>query len=69
MAKDPERRAYLRVRVERAAAGLEAHSAGGQASSQLRPLASANALLVVGEGEPAAEPGGTYDALLLGEVE
>jgi molybdopterin molybdotransferase len=68
MAKDPERRAYLRVRVERGAGGLEARSAGGQASSQLRPLASANALLVVAEGEPAAEPGGTYDALLLGEI-
>ncbi|MEP6469608.1 MAG: gephyrin-like molybdotransferase Glp [Chloroflexota bacterium] len=68
MTKDPERRAYLRVRVERGAGGLEAHSAGGQASSQLRSLASANALLVVAEGEPAAEPGGTYDALLLGEI-
>jgi molybdopterin molybdotransferase len=68
MAKDPERRAYLRVCVERGVGGLEARSAGGQASSQLRPLALANALLVVGEGEPAAEPGGTYDAILLGEV-
>lgn len=68
MAKDPERRAYLRVRVERGAGGLEARSAGGQASSQLRPLASGNALLVVAEGEPAAEPGRTYDALLLGEI-
>jgi molybdopterin molybdotransferase len=66
--KDTERRAYLRVRVARGADGLVAHSAGGQASSQLRSLAAANALLVVPEGEPAAEPGRTYDALLLGEI-
>jgi molybdopterin molybdotransferase len=68
MVKDRERRAYLRVRVTRGSAGLEAHSAGGQASSQLRSLAVANALLVVPEGEPAAEAGGTYDALLLSEI-
>jgi molybdopterin molybdotransferase len=66
--KDPERRAYLRVRVTSGADGLEAHTAGGQASSQLRSLAAANALLVVPEREPAAEPGRTYDALLLGEI-
>jgi molybdopterin molybdotransferase len=68
IAKDTERRAYLRVHVTRGVEGLEAHSAGGQASSQLRSLAAANALLVVPEGEPAAEPGRTYDALLLGEI-
>jgi molybdopterin molybdotransferase len=68
MPKDPERRAYLRVRIASGADGWEAHSAGGQASSQLRSLASANALLVVPEQEPAAEPGRTYDALLLGEI-
>jgi molybdopterin molybdotransferase len=68
MPKDRERRAYLRVRVTSGTDGLEAHSAGGQASSQLRPLAAANALLVVPEGEPAAEAGRTYDALLLGEI-
>jgi molybdopterin molybdotransferase len=68
MPKDRERRAYLRVRVARGSDGLEARSAGGQASSQLRPLAAANALLVVPEGEPAAEAGRTYDALLLGEI-
>jgi molybdopterin molybdotransferase len=66
--KDAERRAYLRVRLTHGTDGLEAHSAGGQASSQLRSLAASNALLVVPEGEPAAEPGRTYDALLLGEV-
>jgi molybdopterin molybdotransferase len=68
MPKDPERRAYLRVRAARGVDGLEAHSAGGQASSQLRSMAAANALLVVPEGQPAAEPGRTYDALLLGEI-
>jgi molybdopterin molybdotransferase len=68
IAKDTERRAYLRVHVTRGVEGLEAHSAGGQASSQLRSLAAANALLVVPEGEPAAEPGRTYDALLLREI-
>jgi molybdopterin molybdotransferase len=68
MAKDAERRAYLRVSLTRTLNGLEARSAGGQASSQLRSLAAANGLLVVPEGEPAAEPGRTYDALLLGEI-
>jgi molybdopterin molybdotransferase len=69
MPKDRERRAYLRVRLVRGEGGLEARSAGGQASSQIRPLADANALLIVPEGEPAAEPGRTYDALLLGAVQ
>jgi molybdopterin molybdotransferase len=68
MAKDPERRAYLRVRLANGADGLEARSAGGQASSQLRPLADANALLIVPEGEPAAEAGRAYDALVLGAI-
>jgi len=68
MTKDEERRAYLRVIIERADEGYLARSAGGQASSQLRPLAVANALLIVPEGQPAAEPGETYDALLLGAV-
>jgi molybdopterin molybdotransferase len=68
MEKDVDRRAYLRVIVSQGPGGLVAASAGGQASSQLRPLAAANALLVVPEGEPAAEPGRTYDALLLGGI-
>jgi molybdopterin molybdotransferase len=66
LAKDPERRAYLRVVVQRAGEGYVARSAGGQGSSQLRPLAAANALLIVPEGVPATVPGETYDALLLG---
>ena len=68
MPKDEGRRAYLRVQVDREADGLVARPAGGQASSQLRPLAGANALLIVPEGEPAAEAGRTYDALLLGAI-
>jgi molybdopterin molybdotransferase len=68
MAKDMERRAYLRVVVRRDEQGYLAHSAGGQASSQLRPLAAANGLLIVPEGLTAAEPGETYDALLLGAI-
>jgi molybdopterin molybdotransferase len=68
MPKDEQRRAYLRVRLSPGSGGLEARPAGGQASSQLRPLADADALLIVPEGEPAAEPGRTYDALILGSV-
>ncbi|HET7521641.1 MAG TPA: gephyrin-like molybdotransferase Glp [Candidatus Limnocylindria bacterium] len=68
MGKDPDRRAYLRVRLSRGPQGLEARPAGGQQSSQLRPLALADALLIVPEGEPAAEAGRTYDALLLGQT-
>lgn len=67
--KDQERRAYLRVVVRRSADGYIAAPAGGQGSNQLRPLAAGNALLVVPEGEAAAEPGSTYDALLIGELD
>jgi molybdopterin molybdotransferase len=66
LAKDPERRAYLRVLVSAEDGRYVATSAGGQASSQLRPLAAANALLVVPEGLEATVPGETYDALLFG---
>ena len=66
--KDRERQAYLRVVLRRGVDGLVAHSAGGQASSQLRPLTASNALLIVPEGEPAGEVGATYDAILLGSL-
>ena len=66
--KDRARRAYLRVRVSAGPDGLVARSAGGQGSSQLRPMAAANALLIVPEGEEAGEPGRTYHALLLGDI-
>jgi molybdopterin molybdotransferase len=66
--KDRERRAYLRVRVERAGDGFTARSAGGQQSSQLRSMAEANGLLIVPEGAPAAEAGEPYEVILLGDV-
>jgi molybdopterin molybdotransferase len=68
VAKDRERRAYLRVVVRSAADGWEASPAGGQGSAQLRPLAAANALLAVPEGEAAGEAGALYDATLLGAL-
>ena len=68
LAKDQARRAYLRVCVEHGADGYRARSAGGQGSSQLLPLASANALLVVPEGVPGTVPGTEYEAILLGGV-
>jgi len=66
--KDRERRAFLRVYVWREAAETLARSTGGQGSAQLRPLAEANALLVVPEGEEAADPARTYEAIILGEL-
>jgi molybdopterin molybdotransferase len=67
--KDPEREAYLRVRVSRDGDGYRADAAGGQGSSQLRPLAGANALLVVPIGEASTRRGASYDAILLGAIE
>jgi molybdopterin molybdotransferase len=68
MTKDSGRRAFLRVSLASAAGEVVATPAGGQASSQLRPLADADALLVVPEGSPAAEEGGRYEAIVLGEA-
>jgi molybdopterin molybdotransferase len=65
IAKDPSRRAFLRVTVGDEAGDLVARSAGGQGSAQVGALALANALLVVPEGSPAAEVGETYEAILL----
>lgn len=67
--KDPERAAYLRVRVRQTDAGWGARPAGGQLSSQLRALAAANGLLVVPQGEPAGRAGHKYDTILLGELD
>ncbi|HET8571803.1 MAG TPA: gephyrin-like molybdotransferase Glp [Candidatus Limnocylindria bacterium] len=67
--KDPDRRAYLRVRVvSDRDGGLRAEPAGGQGSAQLRPLADANALLIVPEGVRRTEAGTTYEAILVGAV-
>ncbi|HVM24240.1 MAG TPA: gephyrin-like molybdotransferase Glp [Candidatus Limnocylindrales bacterium] len=68
MAKDPTRRAFLRVIVSREDGAIRAAPAGGQASSQLRPMAGANALLVVPEGSDAADPAATYEAIVLAPI-
>jgi molybdopterin molybdotransferase len=64
MTKDPARRAFLRVSVWHEDGDIHARPAGGQQSSQLRPLADGNALLVVPEGVEAAEPPLTYEAIV-----
>jgi molybdopterin biosynthesis enzyme len=69
LGKDPARRAYLRVRVCAEGDGYRAISAGGQASSQLLPLATANALLVVPEGLTSTQPGASYEAIVTGSIE
>ena len=63
--KDPARRAFLRVHAWHEDGAIRARAAGGQQSSQLRPLADANALLVVPEGEEATAPGASYEAIML----
>jgi len=68
MPKDSGRRAFLRVALALRDGGFVATPAGGQASSQLRPLADADALLVVPEGIDAAAEGATYQAIVLGEM-
>ena len=62
--KDVARRAFLRVRVWHEEGDIRARAAGGQASSQLRPMADANALLVVPEGQAAAETHRRYEAIV-----
>jgi molybdopterin molybdotransferase len=64
MPKDRERRAFLRVGVWHEDGEIHARPAGGQSSSQLRPMANANALLVVPEGTDAAEPHLSYEAIV-----
>jgi molybdopterin molybdotransferase len=63
--KDRGRRAFLRVVLSGTDDGYVARPAGGQQSSQLRPMADANALLVVPEADDAAEPGVGYEAIIL----
>ena len=62
--KDTSRRAFLRVSVWREDGEIRARPAGGQLSSQLRPMADANGLLVVPEGVDAAEPASSYEAIV-----
>lgn len=68
--KSPERRAFLRVRLEPPAAGdalPRAYSAGNQGSHALSALAAADGLAVVPEGRPAGEAGDEVDVWLLDE--
>lgn len=65
MEKDLARRAFLRVKVWHEDGDIHARAAGGQASSQLRPMADANALLIVLEGQAAAETTLSYEAIVL----
>jgi len=66
--KDPPRRAFLRASVWREDGDIHARATGGQGSAQLRPMAEANALLVVPEGEEAADPSRYYEAIIIGEI-
>ena len=66
--KDPGRRAFLRVTVWHEDGEMLARPPGGQASSQLRPLADGNALLMVPEGADAAEPARSYEAIVFGSL-
>ena len=68
MTKDHPRRAFLRVNVWHEDGAIHARPAGGQQSSQLRPLADGNALLVVPEGVDAAETTQTYEAIVFGPL-
>lgn len=69
MTKDPARRAFLRVRVWHEDDAIHAAPAGGQQSSQLRPMADANGLLIVPEATEAAEPTQTYETILLDPIQ
>jgi molybdopterin molybdotransferase len=62
--KDAPRRAFLRVAVWHEDGAIHARPAGGQGSSQLRPMADANGLLIVPEGVAAAEPSLSYEAIV-----
>lgn len=67
---DPKRTEYHRVivSVSRADARLYASSTGGQRSSRVGSLASANALVVLQPGSGKAEKGSLVQALMLGVV-
>jgi molybdopterin molybdotransferase len=66
--KDTARRAFVRATVWKEDGTIWARAAGGQLSSQLRPMADANALLVVPERQDAAEAGLAYEAIILRET-
>ncbi len=68
IATDPPRRAFLRVTAWRDGSEIRARAAGGQGSAQLRPLAEANGLLIVPEGEAAADPARAYETIIIGSL-
>jgi molybdopterin molybdotransferase len=67
--KDPSRRAFIRASVRKETGTLWARAAGGQRSSELRPMADANALLVIPEGEEGGFEGLAYEAIVLREID
>jgi molybdopterin molybdotransferase len=67
--KDPGRRAFIRASVWSEAGVFRARAAAGQRSSELRPMADANALLVIPEGQEAGDEGHVYEAIVLREID
>ncbi len=64
--KDAARRAFLRVAVWHEKGDTLARWTGGQGSAQLRPLAEANGLLVVPEGDATVDPNRYYETIVTG---
>jgi molybdopterin molybdotransferase len=67
--KDPARRAFIRATVWREDGTIWARASGGQRSSELRPMADANALLVIPERQDAGYEGHAYEAIALREID
>jgi len=58
---------FVRVRLEEAGGGLEAHLTGPQGSGLLSSVAAADALLMIPEDRREAEPGEMFPALILSD--
>jgi molybdopterin molybdotransferase len=67
--KDPGRRAFIRASVWKEAGTIWARAARGQRSSELRPMADADALLVIPERQEAGYEGLAYEAIVLREID
>lgn len=65
--KSSGRTAFLRAIVKPGADGYRATLTGSQGSGHLTSMAAANALLIIPAERSAAEPGETFEALLLGD--
>jgi molybdopterin molybdotransferase len=59
------RRNYVRAHVELQDGRFIAHTTGKQGSHMLTSLRNANALVIVPEGSPGIQPGGTTPAIML----